>query len=756
MRKIIILISFILFLSLIIYGEDKNYIILAGDYKFPPFEYLDNENEPRGFCVDLMQELSKEINRPIILKLIPWSQAIKELREKKVDGVELMRVTEERKKEFDFITYFENHSSIVVLSNSNIHNFMDLKGKKISCLYLDVAQDFLSKIGFVIPKNTFEEAIWAVLNGEVDAGVVNYYFARWIINNKDLHNKLKILPDKLFTNYSGIALYKGNPFYGEIQKGISSLLKKPIYNELLKKWFGEEIFLKEEVKKKEAFSQFLIFLSFFIILLLLIIFIDRKYLKKQLSKQSKDITEVYNFLKDTISKNLEEIEKIYFNKIKELFPHCSVEYFKRINGKFLLYLSFPEKQKYIVPFEELDKISGEKYFFKIYDEIISFVVIKGKLGTSKRIFDILTSEFEEILMNINMQKKIMQNQELSSLFDVFSSLSFGDKRIIYENFLKKLIQILDADTGSIMYFSEEDGTLKIKTAVGLPKDIIEKTALKLGERIAGWVAKNKKPIKLDDFIDPRIKSSICYPLFHERKLVGILNVNSLNEYRRFTLDDFSLIEKIAPILSAVLYREYVEEKFNILNEEIVFSLVEAIEARDPYTGGHSKIVRNLSLKLGERIGLKEEEKKILEYASYLHDIGKIKVPDFILKKPDKLSEEEWKIMKMHPIWGEEIISKISSFKDIGKIIRCHHERWDGKGYPQGISGEDIPLFSRIISLADSFQAMTSYRPYRKALSIDLAIREIILNSGKQFDPYLSQEFVRIILESNFLNLYHSL
>jgi len=133
----------------------------------------------------------------------------------------------------------------------------------------------------------------------------------------------------------------------------------------------------------------------------------------------------------------------------------------------------------------------------------------------------------------------------------------------------------------------------------------------------------------------------------------------------------------------------------------------------------------------------------LEYASYLHDVGKIKVPDFILRKPEKLNEEEFGIIRMHSIWGEEIVKNFSVFKGIGRIIRNHHERWDGNGYPDGLAGESIPLFSRIITLADSFQAMTSFRPYKRKLSLEEAIEEVKRCKGTQFDPNLSEIFIEI-------------
>lgn len=763
MRKIIII-----FLNILIifplFGEiDKDFIHIAGDFKFPPFEYLDEEGNPKGFSVDIVKELSKEINKNIVIELMPWEEAISKLRKREVDGVELMRITEERKKEFDFVPYFENFSVIVVLKDSLIQNFMDLKGKNISCLNLDVAHNFLLEVGKVIPKISSEEVLKSVLKREVDAGVVNYYVARWIINKNDWQDKLKILSDKLFTNYSGIALPKGSPYLEEIQRGISKIIKSPIYNNLILKWFGEEVILKEEVKRKEIFSQILIYISLLIFLILLGVFISRRYLKKEVYKQTLSIRSLYNFLKDTFSKDLEEIEEIYFEKLKELFPNCKIKYFKRIDGEFLLFKSYPEEKSYSINLEKLEEILGEKYFFKDSQRTYSFVVIEGDIEKYKEIFQILSKEFESLLLNIESERKLKQREEFSKLLDTFSSSIYKEKFLNLEDFLKRIINCLQADAGSIMCYSEEEKLLKIKTSIGIPEEISEKTILTLGEGIAGWVAQNKTPLILEDvskdqrfkIIEPRIniKSSISYPLMHEGELIGVLNINSLNKYRKFTEENIMLIEKIAPLLALALYREELREKVRRLDREALFILVEAIEARDPYTGGHSRGVRELSVKLGKKIGLDEEELKKLEYASYLHDVGKIKVPDFILRKPGKLTEEEYNVIKLHTIWGEDIVKNFSVFKGISSIIRYHHERWDGKGYPDGLRNDEIPIFSRIIALSDSFQAMTSFRTYRKKLTLKEAIEEIKINRGKQFDPYLSDLFIELILEKTKENLF---
>ena len=180
------------------------------------------------------------------------------------------------------------------------------------------------------------------------------------------------------------------------------------------------------------------------------------------------------------------------------------------------------------------------------------------------------------------------------------------------------------------------------------------------------------------------------------------------------------------------------------------SLAMALDERDQYTHGHARRVTNLSLILADRIGLQYQDKYLLRLSGILHDIGKVGVPDRILLKPDRLSEDEFALIKKHPGQGVKILEPMMDDENMSKIIQIiyhHHERYDGNGYPDGIGGENIPLLSRIISLADSYDAMTSDRPYRKGMPQDKAIDEIKKGKGSQFDPFLCGEFVALLEEN---------
>ncbi|MCF7890407.1 PAS domain S-box protein [Candidatus Bipolaricaulota bacterium] len=203
---------------------------------------------------------------------------------------------------------------------------------------------------------------------------------------------------------------------------------------------------------------------------------------------------------------------------------------------------------------------------------------------------------------------------------------------------------------------------------------------------------------------------------------------SEDRYLGFTLD--------------ITERKKAEKKLEQTTLETLQALNRTIEAKDEYTGGHIDRVQRLSVKAGRKLGLSEEKLEQLRYASILHDIGKIGVPDSILGKPGELNEREWEEMEKHPEVGERIVSQVDRLKRAAKIIGQHQERYDGTGYPKGLQGDEITLEAQIVAVADAWDAMRTDRPYREALPREEAMRELKENAGTQFDP----EIVEVMLE----------
>jgi len=183
-----------------------------------------------------------------------------------------------------------------------------------------------------------------------------------------------------------------------------------------------------------------------------------------------------------------------------------------------------------------------------------------------------------------------------------------------------------------------------------------------------------------------------------------------------------------------MLKEYNDEMYH----DIIKSMVAVLEAKDLYTSGHSIRVANMAYNLGKALGMTEKELKVIYIAGDLHDIGKIGVPDNVLNKPSKLEFDEWKLMKKHCDIGYNILSKVNTFKDISQIVLYHHERWDGKGYPEGLKEEEIPFESRILAICDSIDAMKSDRIYRKCISDEICRDEISKNQGIMYDSKISE------------------
>jgi HD-GYP domain-containing protein (c-di-GMP phosphodiesterase class II) len=183
-------------------------------------------------------------------------------------------------------------------------------------------------------------------------------------------------------------------------------------------------------------------------------------------------------------------------------------------------------------------------------------------------------------------------------------------------------------------------------------------------------------------------------------------------------------------------------------QEAMIAMADAIDQRDPYTADHSRRVAELAVRIAEVHGVNERDVERLRIAARMHDIGKIGIGNDLLHKPGKLTDDEWEILRAHPVIGEQLLKPYRQFRHETRLVRHHHERWDGKGYPDRIRGQSIPLGARIIAVADTFDAMTTSRPYRPALSRQYAIDEIRNGALSQFDPQIVASFLQVMEESS--------
>ena len=366
----------------------------------------------------------------------------------------------------------------------------------------------------------------------------------------------------------------------------------------------------------------------------------------------------------------------------------------------------------------------------------------------------LASELEE--KNIGLSQAVERLQALYKMGLAVNATMDLDRLL---NLLsEKSMTTMKAEVGYILMLSEKTGNLVVGGSSGIPKDFDRQVEVPLKPGgVSYWVMNNNQP-KLIDKIDgarefskmSRLgfirKSVICAPLTDKQKVIGTITVANPVDGSSFGQSDLELLTTIAAQASVAIRnaRLYEAQETSYLNT--VQALVSAIEASDAYTRGHSERVTRYSVALAKRMGIDGEPLKQLEQAAVLHDIGKIGIDVALLHKKEKLTPADIDVLKLHPSIGVRILEPIHFLDTVREIIEQHHERYDGKGYPKGLAGSEWRLEGKILSVCDTYDAMTSDRPYRKALSHKIAMQEILDHSGTQFDPDVAAAFISMCNE----------
>ena len=353
-----------------------------------------------------------------------------------------------------------------------------------------------------------------------------------------------------------------------------------------------------------------------------------------------------------------------------------------------------------------------------------------------------------------VQKESAKEEQLRTLTKLSAILnSTLDPKEVQKRAMEAATELMNAQVGSLLLVDEKNNELYFEVALGEKGAQVKAIRLKIGEGIAGWVAQHGEPLIVEDVQkDPRFakkadkKSSfvtrnmICVPVRIKDKTIGVLQAINKEE-GAFAQEHLELFQMLANQVGIAIENARLMEDLRQTFYETAEALAEAIEKRDPYTGGHTKRVLTYSMAAAGYMGLSPEEMEQLKLSAILHDIGKIGVEDRVLRKQASLNDEEFGLMKTHPRMGAEIMQHVEKLKYVIPGMKYHHERFDGKGYPEGLKDVEIPLIARIISVADTFDAMTSDRPYRKGLSDEAAISELMKFSAIQFDPDVVKAFI---------------
>lgn len=354
-------------------------------------------------------------------------------------------------------------------------------------------------------------------------------------------------------------------------------------------------------------------------------------------------------------------------------------------------------------------------------------------------------------------------RQLELLFDTAQNASSNPE---VADLLDRILDMARLMTGgaaaSLLMLNEEKTALRFLVAQGEAGDEVRDLDISLDLGVCGWVVRHAETAlinnadedcRFDRSVDQltgfTTRSMLAVPLFRSGKVIGVLEVINKTEDQPFTQEDLTaltgfcgsgafilLVSMMATIVNNIRLHQIMIDWYKRIFE----TLVSAIDAKDPYAQGHSRRVRDVSLRVARTFSLPVEELQVIELGALLHDIGKVDIHDLVLRKPGPLTETEMYTMRKHTLRGTNLLVEIPFLEKVRDIVLHHHERYDGTGYPSGLKGEAIPLRARIIAVAEAFDTMVTDRAYRDKMSIEVALAELEKGSGTQFCPTVVRAF----------------
>lgn len=363
-------------------------------------------------------------------------------------------------------------------------------------------------------------------------------------------------------------------------------------------------------------------------------------------------------------------------------------------------------------------------------------------------------------------KSEMKIQQLMSLLEASKQLNSNlEIEEVFQNILLQMVTVIGAEAGTLWVLDPDGEEIRVVAAYGESADKILNIRLKKEEGIAGKVIMSGEPLlirnveehpdwskRVDQSSGFVTMSMITVPLAVKDNVLGSLQLLNKKGSDFFTEEDVSLAVALASQSAMALHNSQIYDELQQMFFSMIRTLAKVLDARDPYTAGHSERVANYSVWIAGKLDMAPDQMKELYKAALLHDVGKIGIPDDILRKPDRLTTEEYAAIQLHPVIGADILSNMEPKKAMADVIqtaRSHHERMDGSGYPDGLKGEEISLFARIVGVADTFDAMTTARSYSKGMSYRDGAEELIRCKETLFDSEIVDAFMAVLTDCDY-------
>ena len=751
-------------------SPSKMVVRVGGDLSYPPYEFSNN-GIPSGFNVDLIRAIAAEMGFDVEIQLGPWSEMRQDLLDGKIDLLMGVVYSTEGDQTFDFsVPYTYITFDLFVPVGSPIQSLNDVRGKTIVVQSGGLMHEYLQEgeitTDLILVENA-ADALNLVEEGSYEAALVNRIQGQFLIRELGLNDVSRVNLDFTPRKY-GFAVAEGN-------KELLALLNEGLYivnatgelGQIQENWFG--VFEQQPV----WWTLQPVILGFIGVAALMLLSLGLTWmLRRQVRIRTLELRkseEKYRLLVDNTTEGVVVScgdAFVFANPTAAAISGYTVE---ELTGLRIADLVHPDDL--VMVFDRYNRrLRNEEvpsyYSFRLVTRshetrwiYVHAVVIEWE--SQPATLDMFIDVTERRRAEEQIQQQLRHMAALRAV-DMAMTASM-DLPLTLRVLLEQVTVQLGVDAASVLLFEEERRELVYAAGQGFHTGVIKDLKLRLGNGYPGESALKRRMVRVadmektrDDFWTlPRVQAEgfrvyIGLPLISKGVIQGVLEI-----YNRSPLETdpewMNFLDGMANQAAIAIDNAQLVKDIQTANQELILAYDatiagwgRALELRDGDTEGHSQRVAEMAVRLAAEMGLRSEALAHLRRGAILHDIGKMAVPDSILKKEDDLSVEEWEIMRMHPNYSYEMLSPVEFLRPALDIPVAHHEWWDGSGYPRGLKGEQIPLVARIFAIVDVWDALTNERQYRKGWTPDQALAHIQNLSGKQFDPRVVEEFARFI------------
>lgn len=776
------------------FAMEKQVLIIGDDLNYPPYSYLDENGEPAGFNIELARAIGRVMGYEVVIKLDSWTNVRKALENHEIDALSGMIYSEERTAMFDFTSrHTMAIGDIFTKKGLRIESLEDLRGKTVIVQTDDIIGEYLDSLDLdvtLVGASTVKEALFLLDSEAYDyAGLLKLP----ALYNAKEHNLKNIVSQDLNLapkDYCMVVNKGDEETLLILNSGLQIIKATGEYDQIYEKWLG--VYDETTFRQKLYKYRLLILVVVMIVLILMVIaavlkkivsirtaelkeanlklFEEQKMLEElnfSLEEKNEELIAMEEELRDQFNQLLENEKKLIESEMRNrgivnALPDLVFTFDK--NGTFIDFQS-PRVEELVMP--------KESFVGKTLSEVMPSKIAQMGEACIRKAFD--TGELQkfeyELMLNDELEHyevRFVKSEE-NAVIGISRNVS-ADK-----NYRQKIeyLSYRDQLTGLYNRRHFEDELMRLDASENLPLGIImaDVNGLKLvndsfGHKMGDQLLKRVSNVIMKSCREDEVMCRIggdefvilipkILPKEIEQVILRIKNNAELEKTGSIDLSisfgwelKYNVEEDVHEVFRRAENYMYKNKLFEgpSMRSKTITAIVHTLNEKNRREEQHSQRVSELSKRLAMRLGFPDRIVEEIKTTGLLHDIGKIAINEAILNKVGQLTSEEFHEIKRHPEIGYRILHSANDMIEISEYVLYHHERWDGTGYPKGLSGNDIPIQSRIISIADTYDAMTSDRTYRKKNTKEEAIKELERCKGTQFDPSIVESFVTMLLE----------